>query len=365
MKSKKILLVISSLQKGGAERVMSILANYWADLGVDVTLMTLDESKLVDAYPLHDRINRESLSLSPDFNARFMFFLTIRRILGIRKLIMELRPDAVLAFMDTVNVLTILSSMGTGVRCVVSERTNPIKRRLSVFWSFARWCSYRKASVVVAQTKKVGDWLAKKTNSRIQVIPNPVRPMEAPVSFNKEFEFIAVGRLNREKGFDLLIRAFSQVIVHFPKWKLAIIGNGPDRKELEDLADSLKLDSNICFAGQVDNVDDWLGKAKIAVQPSHYEGFPNALLEAMALGMPVIASDAAGEMLIRNEVNGLLVPVNEVEPLAKAMVRLGQDLKLCDLLGCAAKKVTREFNLKEVMARWNEVLFHMPSNGNF
>ena len=169
---------------------------------------------------------------------------------------------------------------------------------------------------------------------------------------------VSIARLIHAKGFDLVLRAFARVSSKHPQWTLAIVGEGPLRTRLEDLCDELKIRQRVFFTGQVKNPDEILSRADLFVMSSRFEGFPNALCEAMAHGVPVISTDCPSgpRAIIRDNVDGVLIPNGDVEALAAAMDRLMGDGVERKRLGLGATYVTERFGLDKVMAMWETAL---------
>jgi GalNAc-alpha-(1->4)-GalNAc-alpha-(1->3)-diNAcBac-PP-undecaprenol alpha-1,4-N-acetyl-D-galactosaminyltransferase len=358
----KLLLVISSLQGGGAERVMSSLASYWAEQGMNVTLVTLDDPELSDAYPLHAGVHRVHAYRPPGWSTLGRLWRTVQRLFSLRAILKQAAPDAVLSFMTATNVLTILAARGLPTRVVVSERTDPEKHRsVGWIWAYGRRRVYRSAHAVVAQSPRACAWLEDDTGADIRYIPNALREMPT-VARERADWIVAVGRLGMEKGFDSLIRAFARVVGRHPGWKLILIGDGVQREALSSLCRRLDLGDTVEFTGWVEDVQWWQSRASIAAQPSRYEGFPNAVLEAMAMGTPVVATTAAGEGIIEDRKNGRVVPVDDEGALAEALLELIGDPVLRASLGAAATGVRDRFSTSRIMPMWDTVLFDQISD---
>lgn len=364
--TRKLVLVISSLKGGGAERVMSTMANYWAERGTEITLITLDDPASPDAYLLHPSVNRVAVHSAYRRNPAGKLWRTIQQIIAIRKVLKRTRPDTILSFLTVVNVFAIFASIGLPIRTVVSERVDPAKSSglLAKVWSAGRRALYRHSDCVVGQTPPIRDWLVAHARVRaVAVIPNPLRALPS-MSVVREEVVIGVGRLTEQKGFDTLIKAFHLVRRLHPDWRLVLIGDGNRRDELVRLSQKLGVERSVEFTGWVENVEEWQARASIVAQPSRFEGFPNVVLEAMGMGAPVIASTAAGEGLIEHRRNGLLVPVGDVQKLAEAMLELIEDAPLRLALGEAGRSVRDRFSLENIMPMWEAVLFPETSSSS-
>lgn len=341
----KIVLVIPTLKQGGAERVISELGNEFFDLGHKVELVLLAQGK--DFYAMKPGIIihrlgfQQSGILSKVLNEGKLFF-------RFRRLLKTLSPDAVLSFGDKYNVFTLFSSSFLGLNIYISDRSNP-KKRIPKLTVLLRSVIYRKAAGIVAQTELARNILLKTTkNTNIKVIPNPVKDIEFNPDITKENIILNVGRLVPEKGQKYLIEAFSKV--KNTQWSLMILGEGPLRKELEDFIVQLGISDRILLPGAVKNVDEWLGKSSIFAFPSISEGFPNALAEAMAAGLPVVSfdCDAGPRDIISHRKNGMLLPLKDVDQLAISLEELIGDQNLRSEMGLAAKELRTSLNKRKI-----------------
>ena len=344
--------MIGSLQGGGAERQLSEMANYWAARSAKVTVATWRSAKTEDFYALEGHISRAYLDANVE--GRSTPWSTVQGIVKLRRLLSSEQPDVVLSFLTRSNVLTILAGKGVGARIIVSERTQPaVDSTISSIWRLLRRTVYSWADEVVVQTSDAGQWIEKHCRRGARVIPNALRPLPA-LSLDREPLVVAIGRLGREKGFDLLLEAFARVAPDFPDWRVAIIGSGPESNSLASLTDQLKLSDRVSFPGHLRNVESWMARAALVVQPSRFEGFPNAVLEGMGMGAAVISSNCLSgpSDLIEHDVNGCLVPVGDVSALAEAMARLMSKPDIRERLGREAQKVRQRFRRESIMNQW-------------
>jgi GalNAc-alpha-(1->4)-GalNAc-alpha-(1->3)-diNAcBac-PP-undecaprenol alpha-1,4-N-acetyl-D-galactosaminyltransferase len=355
----RLLLVISSLQGGGAERQMSGMANYWAGGGADVTLVTWTGPGVKDFYPLSPRVSRVWLDVnSPRYLPFAALTESVYRVHKLRRLFKKLRPDAVVSFLDISNVHTILAAGGLGLRVVVSERTHPAINRVTSWpWRLLRRVCYSSAYAVVAQTQDAARWLQRSCRAQVKVIPNFLWDLPRP-QCDREPMIIAVGRLSTEKGFDLLLKAFARIAPNFPSWRLCIIGEGAERQALTRLRDGLNLSGRVEFVGEVQQVELWMARAGLLVHPSRREGFPNAVLEAMGMGLAVVCANcrAGPSELIEDGINGRLVPVDDVDALVRAMSELMIAPQLRERIGCEARKVRDQYAQDAIMDKWQSLL---------
>ena len=359
MTESHIVLVTGSLQCGGAERVLADMANYWARRGSRVTFATWSGPEVADFFQLDPRVRREWLNVPmPGTSLRHQLQASFRRVRRLRGLLKETRPAAVLSFIHTSNLLSILAALGLGTRIVVSERMQPaVDPTLSRFWKLLRRLLYRWSDVVVAQSSDAARWITENCGKDAVVIPNALRPLPL-LECERQPLILAVGRLTHQKGFDLLLRAFAGIAPEFEDWRVAIAGDGRERENLVRLRNELQISERVELVGQVSDIENWMSRAGLVVQPSRFEGFPNAVLESMGMGAPVIAADCPSgpSDLIEDGVNGRLVPVEDVATLGKVMAELMSQRALRDTLGREAAKSRHLYNQDAIMAKWEACL---------
>ena len=351
-----VVMVIGSLNAGGAERVLTDMANYWNGKGWRITLATWAGPSSEDFYQLDGGVRRVWLDVpaagaSPI--ARLQAY--VRRIRKFRALVAAARPDAVLSFIDTSNVMALLACTGLRLRVIVAERSNGAAAvRIPRLWRVLRIATYWRAAQVVAQTPEAARSISTLWGVTAIAIPNPLRKLpdaECP----REPMILSVGRLSQEKGFDLLIRAFSAIEQEFSGWRLVIIGAGPDQPALQRLSEQSRLGDRVEFRAPVKDIESWMSRAGLVVQASRFEGFPNVVLEAMGMGAAVISADCRSGPadIIEDGVNGRLVPVEDVVTLAKVMSELLRRPEERYRLGAAARKVRQVFRQDLVMKQWD------------
>jgi glycosyltransferase involved in cell wall biosynthesis len=355
-----IVMVTSTLQGGGAERVLSDMANYLASKkGWSVTLATWAGPEIVDFYSLDPDINRIWLDVGvSDRSAVGKVRANLARIAKLRSVLSELKPDAVLSFINASNVLTILAAKGLKMRVVVSERVQPdADSTLSFGWSLLRRIVYAWSDEIVAQSVDAAKWIEQNCRKSATVIPNPLRSLPR-LTCERQPLIVAVGRLTGQKGFDLLIRAFVQIAADFEEWTIAIIGQGDERDNLIKLRDELRLTQRVQFVGEIRDVETWMARAGLVVQPSRFEGFPNVVLEAMGMGTAVISSDCRSgpSDMIEDGINGRLVPVEDVSALAKVMAELMSQRDVRESLGYEAFETAQRYRQELVMSQWESCL---------
>lgn len=359
----RICLTLNSLAAGGAERVAANLANEWTRAGHDVCLVTLAAAEL-DFYPLDDRITRRALSVTGESKGTLSAVLAnLRRLRRLRQEFRTLDADVFISFMDMTNVLVLIAAAGLGRPVIVSERTDPRTTGIGTAWEALRRLTYRRATAVVVQTRSVAAWARDITGSRpIAVIPNPIS--EACMEIGRASvrsrvrRVVAVGRLIPLKGFDSLIAAFDRVASSHPDWSLVIAGQGPLEDALRTQALSTPWGNRIEFAGLLQKPEELLAASEIFVLSSRIEGFPNALLEGMACGCAVIATDCPSgpAEILTNGVDGLLVPVDDIEALAESLETMMDGDTRRRELGRAAMASAEAYRLSVIAEEWIRLL---------
>jgi glycosyltransferase involved in cell wall biosynthesis len=363
----RILLAISSLGAGGAERVMTLLAGALAVREHEVWLVTLTRPA-DDFFTADARVRRVGLGLmgdSPDMLRGL--WANVRRLRALRRTVVAVRPDAVLSFITSMNVLTILACTGLRVRVVVSERVDPAAHAENRIWTELRSLLYQGADAVVVQTGAIASWFRQRLGKRahIVVIPNPVAPASdrgfaaAHTGDRQSGRFLlAAGRLAQQKGFDLLIRAFAAATARTQQLQLVIAGEGPEGQSLRDLAAGLGVGEQVSFPGQVSDLGVLMKTAVAFILPSRYEGFPNVLLEALASGLPCIAADAPGgtREILGDGAYGLLVPPQDLRALTEAIDLIAADSDLRARYAKSGPAAIERYRLERVVVEWERLL---------
>jgi GalNAc-alpha-(1->4)-GalNAc-alpha-(1->3)-diNAcBac-PP-undecaprenol alpha-1,4-N-acetyl-D-galactosaminyltransferase len=356
-----VTFVVSSLAAGGAQRVMSLLANHWAQAGYRVTILAFSRSGVEPFFPLDSHVQYVPIGIEGESsNLLKGISNNLRRITHLRRAIRVSTPQVVISFMDQENVLTVLATRRLGVPVIVSVRVDPLTSTMGGVWRFLRNRVYPFANRIVVQTCRVRESFPQKLQDKVVIIPNPVLsppPVTCPRLPASTHSMIAIGRLTEQKGFDLLIAAFSELSPRHPDWRLTILGDGPLRPELERLRDQLGLTGLIDFPGEVKQIHQYLEQADVFVLSSRYEGFPNSLCEAMACGLAVVATDCRsgpGE-IIEDGINGLLAIPDNVHSLASCMDRLMSNEVERIRLGNNASRITERFGSGKVFEMWESL----------
>jgi glycosyltransferase involved in cell wall biosynthesis len=364
------------MAEGGVSRAVSDMSRHWADRSHNVTVITYDEA-LYDQFPLDDRVPRIDLMIRRSRGVLGLFTVP-RRILMLRGVLRRIRPDVAISMVAGANFLTVTAAAGLGIAVIGEEVTAlDVRRRQARVRALRRLFYSRMHAFVVQseQSRAAAERLV--PAGRVHVIPRSVNPSFLSSTDREthslwadfpggapQVHIAALGGLHRHKGFDILLHSLAK-ISSGTSWGLIVMGEGFQRGALERLAAELRLESRVWFAGWATDPHPTLRESTLFAFPSRYEGFGQALIEAMACGLPVVAADCPtgpGE-IITNGVDGLLVPVEDPDALAAAIVRLIDDPDLRTRLGTAALSVRDRYSLERVAAMW-EALFPNSSQKN-
>jgi GalNAc-alpha-(1->4)-GalNAc-alpha-(1->3)-diNAcBac-PP-undecaprenol alpha-1,4-N-acetyl-D-galactosaminyltransferase len=360
----KIVIALSSLYSGGAERVACTLADAWASRGDEVIMLATFSEGGHCFYKLSEQVR--IVYLADLTRTRKKSLLNrIQRLAAYRHLLAEQRPDVIVSFLPGVNVASIAASRGLGIPVIACERTDPLAWSMSAAAIQLYRLAYRHADMLTVQTQAVAEKIPTifPRLKRLEVVPNPIpaalqsfTPCVAPV--RKRKRLVAMGRLCAEKQFDLLIDVFSAIADAWPEWDLAIFGEGGMHDALARQIAAAGMAHRIVLAGTTDAPWQELANSDVFVMTSRIEGFPNALLEAMALGLPCAVFDCpSGPREITHDgADAMLVPLNDRSALAEALDKLMGSACLREELGRKAQhSVLGRFSLPTVIASWDRL----------
>ncbi len=355
----KIAFVIPSLSSGGAERVVSTLSN---SLCKDYEVHIICLIKTIPFYKIHDQV-RVHYCIETQNNSSGLLTAVKNNILLVKKITRIAKNcniDILLSFITSANVLSIISAKLSGIQVIVSERNNPEKDYIPKMWKLLRNGLFPFASLIVVQTEAIKDFYTKKMGEKkLVIIPNPISTDFSPPVVNastqksKENIVLTVGRLNSQKAQDVLIKAFASS--KNGGWKLYLVGEGEERERLENLIDSYGLQQKVLLLGRVEKMQEVYEKAKIFAFSSIFEGFPNALIEAMYFGLACVSTNCptGPSDLIDNGKNGYLVEVNDTVALTKRLNMLMEDEGLRMSLGEKAQQTVSNFKAVNITKEWS------------
>lgn len=353
----RVLLFIGKLVPGGGgEKILTMIANHLAENGWEVCIATLLSSKVDrEHFHLDNRINVVDIHPvhTKGYSKNVIFWLR-----NIRKIAVNSRPDVIISFFGRINALVLTATIGIDTPVVVSERNNPKRdRRGKLMLKYCDWI-YRRAKAIVFQTRYEQSCFSAIHAPRSLVIHNPIEieeVREVPIERNL---IVSVGKLERQKNQQMLIKAIEIVRERIPKVRCEIYGEGTLRKELQQVIDKLGLQNNVALAGKSVDILDRIAKCQVFVMTSDYEGLSNAQMEAMMLGKICVSTDYEGvEELISDGENGVIVPRNDVNRLADVLSEIlldedGDD----DEMGQNARKRILAFDSPIILNQWSNLL---------
>lgn len=348
----EIIFITSALKGGGAERVMATLANRFAKKEDDVTILMVAGDAC--EYSLDHAVKVCTIGHASGGNP----LKQLKRIASMRSYI-KAHPNATLiSFSTTINMFSILASLGLKNRLILSERNDPNRCSFKGLRNFL----YGLKGEFVFQTADAAACFSEKIQQKSIVIPNPLRDdLPAPLAnyslAAQPKQIAAVGRLEAQKNHALLLNAFAGFHTVFPDYTLHLYGRGSLEEALRQQAKELGIEENVIFEGFHTDILEQLTKKAMYVLSSDYEGISNSLMEAMAMGLPCISTDCpigGSKLVIRDGENGLLVPMHDAVCLQKAMEQIAKDAAFAGKLSANAIKLREEFGEEIITERWHE-----------
>ncbi|WP_146159190.1 glycosyltransferase [Alkalicoccus saliphilus] len=348
MKGNKLVFILGAMGQGGSERVTANLANHFASEGREVDVIML-LNNLVE-YNLHENIR------VIDFT--FPEKPYIRRvplwIKHLRKYHRENQPDRIISFSAKINVIVLFALFFQRNKIIVSERNDPKRDGRGPAVRLLTHLLYPFSRRVVFQTEWAQSCFYRPVRRKSVIINNPVQEISMDLPAKKK-KIVNIGKLWKQKNQELLIRAFAEVEKYFPEYVLEIYGEGKERPHLEALIRSLNLEQKVFLKGWVQGVHKELAEAELFVLSSDYEGFSNALLESMMLGIPVVSSSCAGSAeLIEHKKNGRLFRVGDEKELTEQLMEALGDPEQMEAMAGQAKKDVKKFSVPETINKWEE-----------
>lgn len=355
----KVLFFTMHMARGGAERVISTLCNGAFGKCCEPYILTVikgksdyELSRHVKLYGLiaqENYLHKGKIKTLPEACRKYYAFVKKRK------------PDIIICFLPEPCFIAGLYREKLGIPIIGSERGNPDDEFKNPLYRIAGNWLYAKADGFVFQTEGARDFFCSRVRGKSAIIGNPVayeKLPDVPVAERKK-EIVAVGRFAPEKNYPLLIRAFAKAVKCRPGYKLRIFGRYREDDEAVQLIHRLGLSGHVFLEGEVENVREKIYRSYAYVLTSLSEGMPNALMEAMAAGMPVIASDCPSggpAALIKNGVNGLLFENGNEDAAARAIIRLIDSPQLAERLGAQAGKIQDEYAEAKIADMWTRYI---------
>lgn len=366
MNKKKIAFYIGSLTRGGAERVVTNLADFFYQKGYQVFVITKLRAEV--EYSLNPGVQRIIADITKEEERGRLQNLFLR-IAKLRRILKETAPDVVVSFIGKNNLMSVAATRGTGIPVAVSVRSNPAREIGDGWKRKLTFLMFRMAEGVVLQTTEAKAFFPESIQKKAIVLQNSLNPdfLRDPYTGERRKEIITVGRIDANKNQRMMIEAFVPLAEKFPDWNMVLYGDGPMRSDLEQRVCELQLTDRIIFKGIQENIPEKIEGSSVFVLPSKQEGMPNALIEAMVLGLAVVSTDCpcgGPRDLIIPEENGILIPVDDVNALTESLRRLMLDKTLRNKLSRNAVHVKEKVLPEHINAQWETYLTAISKKGN-
>lgn len=346
-KDKRIVFFVGTLMEGGAERVISILSRKMHEQGFDVQILLYYDREIF--YEIESAVKITVVQKESGSSNILKNLLWTRRFF-------KVNADVIISFLAPFNILALAAHMGLRSAMIVADRNdprfvpaNPVIRKL-------RDLLYRSSDGVVLQTTHNRDYFSKAVRRKSVIISNPIDLGEKAgmgLTTKKKQEVVSVGRLMPQKNQAMLLRAFANISADLPEYCLTIYGEGPERESLERLAGELGIKERVNLPGNVKDVYDRIACSELFVLSSNYEGMPNALIEAMCIGLPCISTDVSGaaDLIVSGESGGI-VEVGDTEALSHQMRHLLRDREQQHRYARNAVKLNSKLEVDKIVKEW-------------
>lgn len=352
----KILFYINVLSGGGAERVIANLSNQFAASGDSVVLVTT--YKTDNEYYVNSRVKRIYLEKATT-TAQNRLVRNVSRIRKLRKTIKREMPNVIVSFMEEPNFRSLIATRGLNVSTIVSVRNDPKREYHGIVGNFIAKCLMPLADGCVFQTEDARAYFSPTMKKKSEIIVNEVK--DSFFSINRKpnaGRIVTLGRLTEQKNHRMLINAFAKVAQRYPYACLDIYGEGPLKDTLAELIDDLGLNNKVSLKGNTTNPEEVLATTDIFVLSSNYEGMPNALMEAMAAGLPCISTDCpcGGPRMLIDGNNGKLVSVGEECEMIEMLEYLLENDDIKKTIGDRAKTSAANYKPDRIFGLWKSYI---------
>ena len=364
---RKIAFYIDSMGLGGANRVMANLVSYFHSNGYDVCLINdVSPTGKDKEYSLPDDIKRYFIDNN---GKRHNFFCKqFHRLKAIRSILKENETEVIVSFMGPPNTRMLLATLGMKVKKVVSVRNDPYKEYGTGFKRFLARTILCFADGCVFQTQEASEYFPERVKKKSRIIVNPVNEKFYGVTWTgKNKEIAVIGRLQSQKNPLLALKAFQLIVNDFPEYTLVYYGDGELKDEIVRKSKEYKIDSRVVVYGKISDVESRLASSMVYLLSSDYEGMPNALLEAMAVGVPAISTDCpcgGPRSIIQNSSQGELVPCGDAQRMANALLDLLSNKKRQDYMSVHERERAKQFHPNVICSEWENFIVDVYSGIN-
>lgn len=349
---KNVCFVMPNMSGGGAQRVVSVIANELCRRDYDVSIL-LTNSMLIE-YELDSRIRIDKTCAENNCGA-------LGQMKEIRKKMKEIPNGVFISFLDNQNVFTVFAGLGLKNRVVVSQRNDPHKAFSDrKYMRPIEKIAYILTDAAVFQTRDAMNCYPKIANDKYSIIMNPINEsLPVPYVGERTKRVVTVCRLNVQKNLFMAIDAFKMFSKNFPEYVFEIYGKGELEELLKTYAKEMDISEKVLFKGFCSDVYNDILDAAMFIISSDFEGMSNAMLEALALGIPTVATDCpigGAKMVINSDENGILVPIGDAEAMKEAMCKIVQDQEFAQKLSVNASKIRKQLQVEAICKKWEEVI---------
>ena len=353
---KKITFVTSKIHGGGSENVLKLISEKLANLGYNISIIILNDSKR--KIKPNSKINYFFYKNSK-LSVNSKIILNLKKILFIRSLIKNHQPNVVFSFITETNVLTIISCIFLQCKIITSERNDIEKQQKSKAWVLLAYIFYRYSDIITANSHKSVIFLKKKfTNKNIKFLPNPVKEIKR-LKIKKKKVILCIAKFENQKAHEVLIKAFAKGKFYTNGWKLKLIGEGSLKEKLKNEVEKLSISNFVVFKPYCEDLSKEMSQAFMIVLPSKYEGMPNIILESALLKIPFIISDSCDEVIrIFGKKNIVTFANNNLDSLKNALSELIKSKKTRTQINNNYDTMIRDFNNTKISRYWERIIFN-------
>lgn len=351
---QKIIFITNVLGNGGAGRVMATIANYLACEKYEVDILSFLDN--YETYDIHNEIKNKVIYCK----SKNSLLKKIERIIRLRKIIKDNKDAIIISFEYFVNMQTIVATLGLKNKVIISERNDPSQQRNKFILDKMRGFLYNFANILVCQTEDAKNYFSKKVQRKSTIILNPIMP-NLPERFTgiRKKEIVTFCRIEAQKNLKMMIDAFVLLNKEYPEYTLSIYGDGSKKQELIEYVRNIGYIEKVNFYSFTDNIHSKIVDKAMFVSSSNYEGISNSMIEALGIGLPSVLTDCpcgGARMIVKDEKNGLLIPVGDTIRLYKGMKKIIEDKEFAEKISKNAEKIKETLSQEKICKEWMGLL---------